>query len=130
MVSLLKQWGYAVFYKVLSTRTQGLPQRRPRCYTVAFRNTVKKLQWPPEIEAVPLTHLLQQQPEPGRVLSAVARKRMELRIQQARRQLGRRRLAKAEEAVVDVGEAAQWWSYPTVDAVRACSAVTTAATTS
>jgi len=42
---------------------------------------------------------------------------MDLRIQQARRQLGRRRLAKAEEAVVDVGAGAQWWSYPTVDAV-------------
>ena len=42
---------------------------------------------------------------------------MDLRIQQARRQLGRRRLAKAEEAVVDVGAAAQWWSYPKVDAV-------------
>ena len=57
MVSLLEQWGYTVLCKVLNTRTQGLPQSRPRCYMAAFRKTVKKFRWPPEIDAVPLSRL-------------------------------------------------------------------------
>ena len=117
MVSLLKQWGYTVFYPVLNTRTQGLPHSRPRCYMVAFRKTVERFQWPPEIDAVPLSRLLQQvDPKCFPHLTAAVQKRIDLQIKHAKDNLGTH-LGRADEAVVDAGPSAAWWSYPLTDVV-------------
>ena len=48
MKSVLKEWGYKVFMKVLDTKDYGVPQSRPRVYIVAIHKSAQqsKFKWP------------------------------------------------------------------------------------
>ena len=124
MIEHLRNWGYEVYWKVLDTKTQGLPQSRPRFYLVAIRAwfnlNANTFNFPPPIEAVPLGRLLE-----GRDAAAAGkplRFAQMQRVQAARVKLeSAGYLPEATDAVVDVGSSAKWSHV-----MRGCSPCLTA----
>ena len=120
MIKHLHDWGYQVRWKVLDTKSQGLPQSRPRFYLVAIRGSAAAFNFPPPIEAVPLGSLLE-----GRGAAAAGKPpratQME-RVQAASVKLeSAGYLPEASDAVVDVGSSAKWSHV-----MRGCSPCLTA----
>ena len=46
IVEILERWGYQVHWKVLDTRTQRVPQSRPRFYLAALLRPVAERKFP------------------------------------------------------------------------------------
>ena len=124
MIKHLQDWGYEVYWKVLDTKAQGLPQSRPRFYLVAiraaFNSAATTFTFPPPIEAVPLGRLLE-----GRDAAAAGKP---LRFAQMNRVHAASvklesagYLPEACDAVVDVGSSAKWSRV-----MRGCSPCLTA----
>ena len=53
IVDILERWGYKVHWKVLDTRTQGVPQSRPRFYLVALLRPVAERRFAFPVELPP-----------------------------------------------------------------------------
>ena len=60
IVEILERWGYQVHWKVLDTRTQGVPQSRPRFYLAALLRPVaeRRFAFPVELPAPDLLRFL------------------------------------------------------------------------
>lgn len=112
IVNQLKKCGYQVDFAVLNTREQGLPQSRPRFYLVARLSAKQPFSFPPKINPVPLTRLLE---APG-ATAAVPQGAKSLERTRAHAQAARLKLeAKgvrpdSEECnvVIDVGASPAW----------------------
>jgi site-specific DNA-cytosine methylase len=108
MLKSLEEWGYQTNYKVLNTKTQGLPQSRPRFYMVALYSTTKRFKFPKEIEPTPLSRLLER-PDASPMKPLRATERTKGLVQRAYRKLRAKGLTPwACEAIVDVGASARW----------------------
>ena len=124
MIKHLEGWGYHVVWKILDTKSQGLPQSRARFYLVAireaFNSAATTFTFPPPIEPVPLGRLLE-----GRDAAAAGkplRFTQMQRVQAARVKLeSAGYLPEATDAVVDVGSSAKWSRV-----MRGCSPCLTA----
>ena len=68
IVSLIKSYGYNVWWKVLNTMNYGIPQHRPRFYLVAIKNEAIKrdFKFPAQMPCLPLNSLLTRPGVPGR----------------------------------------------------------------
>lgn len=121
MIEHLQCWGYATRWKVLDTKSQGLPQSRPRFYLVAIFGSAAGFHFPPCIEPAPLGSLLEGRgaaPAVGKPLRAAEMQR----VQAARQKLeSKGHLPEACDGVVDVGSSAKWSSV-----MRGCSPCLTA----
>ena len=60
IVEILERWGYQAHWKVLDTRTQGVPQSRPRFYLATLLRPVaeRKFAFPVELPPPDLLRIL------------------------------------------------------------------------
>ena len=68
IISLIKSYGYTVWWKVLNTMDYGIPQHRKRFYLVAIKNEAIKraFRFPATMPCLPLNSLLARPGVPGR----------------------------------------------------------------
>lgn len=105
MLKKLEAWGYQAKYKVLNTKTQGLPQSRPRFYLVALLNTAKPFKFPGKIQTAPLKRILE--PRDATPAGKVGDKALQL-AGKARVKLAKKGALSNTEAIVDVRATAAW----------------------
>lgn len=110
MLEELDKWGYKVYHKVLNTKTQGLPQSRPRFYLVALLHLKgTRFKFPREVEPVPLRKLLER-PKAKPIMNKPLGPKAEKIVQRAVEKLKAGGFKGADEAIVDIGCSAAWSS--------------------
>ncbi len=62
IIKRLEDQGYTTYWEILNTKSQGIPQSRPRFYLVAITEPKYPFEFPPPIESEPLNAFLDADP--------------------------------------------------------------------